>query len=414
MFTWNKKWELKPIKVGGHIIELSKSVKFLGVTLDSKLSFNEHIANITKKATGNLMQCKRAVGPTWGLTPQTCMWLYNTVIRPILCYCSSIWCRALFTQQNANKLRRVQALALRIATGAFPSTPFSALNTITDTTDIVLYLRGEAAKGGARLEAYETLSGETLNLGKKAKGTIKAHTTIYKEFIADLNIPKRIERDLSTPTMALNRNFDYTSPGEDIVEYRSKLPTIIDNIEPTTITCYTDGSKTETGNGAGFIITTDNNNTIINEVSLKLPEHCTVFQAELCAIKEACHQLRTMNNKKIIVWTDSLSSIMALSATIINSKTVRSCYSAMNDLGRHNNVELRWIAAHTGLWGNEKADRLAKLGTTDGTPITCPIPQSYIKKLINTKIQNLNRLDWQNNGHRHTSLALGLHRTNSN
>ena len=94
MFTWNRKWSLRPIKMGGTPIELSPSAKFLGVTLDSKLNFNEHIDKITKKATSSLMQCRRAVGPTWGLTPKTCKWMYKTVIRPILSYCVSIWIRA--------------------------------------------------------------------------------------------------------------------------------------------------------------------------------------------------------------------------------------------------------------------------------------------------------------------------------
>ena len=48
MFTWNKKWTLRPIKVGNTTMELSKSAKFLGVTLDSKLNFNEHINIITR------------------------------------------------------------------------------------------------------------------------------------------------------------------------------------------------------------------------------------------------------------------------------------------------------------------------------------------------------------------------------
>ena len=51
MFTWNRKWTMRPIKVGNSTIELSKSARFLGVTLDNKLNFNEHITNITKKAT---------------------------------------------------------------------------------------------------------------------------------------------------------------------------------------------------------------------------------------------------------------------------------------------------------------------------------------------------------------------------
>jgi hypothetical protein len=81
MFTWNRNWTLRPIKVGNTTIELSKSAKFLGVTLDSKLNFNLHInINITRKATAFLMQCRRAAGPTWGLNPKTCNWMYNTVI----------------------------------------------------------------------------------------------------------------------------------------------------------------------------------------------------------------------------------------------------------------------------------------------------------------------------------------------
>ena len=55
MFTWNRKRSLRPIKVENTTLPLSNSAKFLGVTLDSKLNFNEHILNITKKATASLM-----------------------------------------------------------------------------------------------------------------------------------------------------------------------------------------------------------------------------------------------------------------------------------------------------------------------------------------------------------------------
>ena len=102
---------------------------------------------------------------------------------------------------------------------------------------------------------------------------------------------------------------------------------------------------------------------------------------------------------------------MALQSTTINSKTTKSCYTALNLLGQHNSLEVRWIAAHTGLWGNEKADELAKLGTTEGTPITCPIPHSLIKRRINQKVQRLDNLEWSRNGHLHTKTTLGRKRT---
>ena len=55
MFNWNRNWTLRPITVGNNIIGLFKSAKFLGVTLDSKLNFNEHIINSQyhKKCYGN-------------------------------------------------------------------------------------------------------------------------------------------------------------------------------------------------------------------------------------------------------------------------------------------------------------------------------------------------------------------------
>ena len=403
MFTWNRKWTLRPIKVGNTTIELSESAKFLGVTLDNKLNFNEHITNITKKATASLMQCKRAVGPTWGLNPKTCNWMYNTVIRPILTYCSSIWIRATNTDVNRKKLRRVQALALRIMTGAMPSTPFNSLNYLTNTTDIIIFLKGEAAKGAARLHAYESWSLETL----PSKGTIKAHTTINNNFMADLDIPRSITRDLTIPTLNLERNYDITTPGDNIAEYRIQLQQTIDNLPSDSITCYTDGSRTDTGCGAGYIITTNNNNTTIHETSYKLPDYCTVFQAELTAIREACRYLATTTNKHIIIWTDSLSSIEAVKTLSIRSRTTKECHEALNNLGISNTLELRWIAAHTGLWGNERADELAKLGTTSDTILNCPIPHSYIKKQINDKVSRLNEEEWKHNGPRHTKMILG-------
>ena len=73
MFTWRRKWELpSSLHLDCKPLKLDKATKFLGVHLDSKLNFNEHIKHIAKKATTSLMQCRKAVGPTWGLTLKSC------------------------------------------------------------------------------------------------------------------------------------------------------------------------------------------------------------------------------------------------------------------------------------------------------------------------------------------------------
>ena len=93
MFTWNRKWSLRPIEVCGETIELSNEVKLIGITLDSKLTFNTHIDNITKKCIGH--------------------WIYTAIIRPTLAYCSIVWIRDVENKTNTKRLERVQGMALK-------------------------------------------------------------------------------------------------------------------------------------------------------------------------------------------------------------------------------------------------------------------------------------------------------------
>ena len=43
----------RPLKVDGAEIEMKKSTKFLGITLDSKLLWNEQLENVCKKSKGS-------------------------------------------------------------------------------------------------------------------------------------------------------------------------------------------------------------------------------------------------------------------------------------------------------------------------------------------------------------------------
>ena len=49
---------------------------------------------------------------------------------------------------------------------------------------------------------------------------------------------------------------------------------------------------------------------------------------------------------------------MALDNTKIKSKTTLEAVLALNKLGENNQVLIRWIPAHSGYLGNEKADSL--------------------------------------------------------
>ena len=81
MFAWDSKRTMRLILEDCPTIELSQFIKFLGGTLDNKLSFNKHNVDITKKAIPLPTQCKRAVTPSGGLlsAPRSkkCRWIYT-------------------------------------------------------------------------------------------------------------------------------------------------------------------------------------------------------------------------------------------------------------------------------------------------------------------------------------------------
>lgn len=85
--------KLRPVKfnysINDSVILETKVVKDLGVLLDSKLSFTDHINNITTKAFKNLGFILRVSKP---FTDVHCLKiLYYTYVRSTLEYCSNIW-----------------------------------------------------------------------------------------------------------------------------------------------------------------------------------------------------------------------------------------------------------------------------------------------------------------------------------
>ena len=91
--------------------------RYLGVMIDSKLTFNTHVNLVCKKANNtlsflrrNLSSCQREVKAE----------AYLMYVRPILEYATCVW--APHTQCNIDKLEAVQRRAARFVIGDFRST----------------------------------------------------------------------------------------------------------------------------------------------------------------------------------------------------------------------------------------------------------------------------------------------------
>ena len=99
------------ISVNGHIIAPSFSVKYLGVTICSSLSWSEHITSTCKKAKLHLGYINRRFSQS---SQHVRAQLYWSAVLPKLDYCGSVWDP--HHQSDISALEGVQKFAARITT----------------------------------------------------------------------------------------------------------------------------------------------------------------------------------------------------------------------------------------------------------------------------------------------------------
>ena len=98
--------------IHGKELETVNSAKYLGVPITSKLSWNNHVSNISKKANSTLAFLQRNTTRCPRHVKAMC---YNTFIRPSLEYSSAVW--SPYTKNNIECLEKVQRRAARYAFG---------------------------------------------------------------------------------------------------------------------------------------------------------------------------------------------------------------------------------------------------------------------------------------------------------
>ena len=366
------------IQVDGNPIPVCESTKFLGITLDSKLNWNEHVRKQTKKAKMILMQCRRVIGPTWGLNPRTARWIYTSIVRPTLSYGAMVWANAMLTKSNKDEMMKVQRLALKMVTGALPSTPSTALDTITDTTPIVDHLRYCAARTAYTLMATGEWDGPIKSELKNPKVFTSHANTVSKDLEA---LQKgHQEHDLSKPELTLDRDFNLEIPDREKFE-----------VNESNFDCvaYTDGSRIDNNTGAGFVIR--QHGVDQTQQAFNLGPEGTVPAAEMFAIQQTTKTMLDMGtaNKRILINCDSQGTIKGLDTTITRSKTTLKTLRNLNTLSIFNEVTVRWIPAHRGYDGNELADALAKKGAQETENVTpLPLPKAAAYAALRNKVRS--------------------------
>ena len=86
----------------GHTLETATSTKYLGVTITSDLSWNQHIENICNKANKTLGFIRRTLKEGSRRIKELA---YKTYVRPTLEYASTVWDPS--SQEGSNRIETI-------------------------------------------------------------------------------------------------------------------------------------------------------------------------------------------------------------------------------------------------------------------------------------------------------------------
>jgi ribonuclease HI len=365
-------------KLFGIHLKLTDKVKYLGVILDSRLEWREHIEERTKKALRIFWQCRSTFGKKWGLKPAVLYWMYRAIVRPILIYGCMVWAPRSELRVVQKKINQIQRLACLSITGVMTSTPTAALEILLSLPPLDLFLKQEA-----ELTVYRLYKGGNWIAQERDFGHARILAELKSKF-REVEMPD----DQISATFCFERNFETRQPTRS--DWESRTPPI-----EADVTVYTDGSKTDEGTGAGI-----HSEELDCNISMPLGVYTTVFQSEIIAISESSQEMLRVGvkNKKILICSDSESSIESLSSFKISSGVVLQCYRALETLSRNNNVTLTWVPGHSGILGNEKADKLARKGSSSKFVGPEPAVGKYaglVKYLVKSEAEKAHQRRWE-------------------
>ena len=384
----------------GTAIPLVTETKFLGLMFDSKLNFKPHIDYLRGKCFKALNLLKVVGSLDWGADRQVCLRLYRSLVRSKLDYGSIVYGSA--RPSYLKRLETVQNQALRICLGAYRTSPIPSLH--VEANEPPMHLRREklALQYALKLKANPTNPAHDVIFFPKYEEFYTSKPNAIRSFglrirpvlndvLPDLSQVSECSFSVDPPwefvypevNLSLTRDKkNYTDDHLFRVKFEELRNQYVDYAP-----IYTDGSKEGHKVGAAAICSWD-------KAQVRLPDDASIFTAELQAILMALGFITQSPLVFFIIFSDSLSSLLALMGDRCGHPYVLQILEKCSDLAfEGKRIVFAWIPSHVGISGNEKADKAAKEAL--GLPIAdLKIPYTDFKQCIHKHLKVTWQVEW--------------------
>lgn len=380
----NRHQDLPDVATDDGPMETVKSAKLLGISLDSRFRFWKHI-EVTKRNLARSNRILTVLGGHLAAGARTTMLMaQRAIVQSRLFFGWGLVSSA--SSSRRNRLEACYNAGIRSASGAFKSSPISAI----------------MAEAGVLPFNYE----EVLQLIRKGAqiqtiaepGTNRAVFTRSRERFGELtgeDLPdvERVIRITDRPWNEATPKIDWTMhhlvrAGDNAAKVAAAFGEVAERYRLDR-NIYTDGSMKDGIVGAGVV-----DGAI--KTTYRLPEQCSVFSAEAFAILKGLEET-PRDGSRLVIFSDSLSVLAAIESGNSKHPWVQKIERAL----RERDVIFVWIPGHAGIAGNDQADEAAKLAN-ERDSVDMPIPKQDLLRWARDRTSATWNKEWL--GYRDMSL----------
>ena len=381
------------LRIDNQVVSRSNNVKFLGVILQSSLSWELHLTKLIDHGSKILNLLKCLAGTWWGSHPRILQILYQALCRSSFEY----GCHALSICKNSKlytKLTKLHNKILRVIMGYRISTPIIVMQ--SELGEFPIIDRFQLISDKFLIKTFQSACHpifpilnrltNILRYSKPKFNQIKNFLLLksYQKFGGYkprvLNSATPLQFLLPYPSMFFEPSVDLSigisidnSPNPESV-FNSFISIHYANYTHF----YTDGSK-KTDSPVGFAIYAP---FLDLEMQFRVSEHASIFTAETMAICESIQYIIEKDISFSVIFSDAKSVLQAsLSLATLSSSSflllkLRNLLYVAHCSGL--TIDLVWLPGHRGIPGNETADNLARLASSEGLLTQTKLPHTDI------------------------------------
>ncbi|KAB2568601.1 putative RNA-directed DNA polymerase from transposon BS [Lasiodiplodia theobromae] len=360
----------QPVVVKGREVHPKTEAKILGVVFDQELRFKAHAGRIAKRGVQAALALKRLQG----LRPSSVRQLFAATVAPTVDYAAPVWAPAI-TAPLMKSLEAVQRIAGRAITGAFRTVALPILEAEAAILPVGIRLHQQLLRFWVNCH--------TLPQKHPFWRLKRAIDPTNKRFVSPLQRIMLMARGIDVEHLETNRPF-VRMPWADrpVVQIESLEAARLRASSPpeSEVAIFTHGLQRNGRAGSGVSCVDSRGMTVVAHSStVGKSDSVDALFAELQAIHEAVGLIRgtwstamvarfpEAAKVKHVVYSDNKTALRLLHKPrqMARQETVGSVLQSLDRIKCNGGppVEFRWVPAHQGIKGNERARSLALQAT---------------------------------------------------